>query len=165
MHQNPRRHSFSLVAEWMIFLFFLHQYPGGQASESSSCVSLQVKSRGQLRFESKSIDRFLRHQYPGGQALNENMERGWLLSTSLHQKLHLLEKKKNNISNAHFIAVQKIAGLKWREREQHTTDHNPIATFNLLTLWNDKMTQLIEPNPGTQALRQGRRTLKNCRAC
>ena len=81
----------------MIFLFFLHQYPGGQASESSSCVSLQVKSRGQLRFESKSIDRFLRHQYPGGQALNENMERGWLLSTSLHQKLHLLEKKEQEI--------------------------------------------------------------------
>ena len=96
LHQNPRRHSFSLVAEWMMFLFFLHQYPGGQATESSSCVSSQVKSRGQLRFERKSIDRFLRHQYPGGQALDENKERGLLFSTSLHQKLHLLEK--NNMS-------------------------------------------------------------------
>ena len=85
-----------------MFLFFLHQYPGGQATESSSCVSSQVKSRGQLRFERKSIDRFLRHQYPGGQALDENKERGLLFSTSLHQKLHLLENKheleKTNIS-------------------------------------------------------------------
>lgn len=69
----------------MMFLFFLHQYPGGHVAESSSCDLAQVKSLGQFRFDRNSIDRFFRHQYPGGQAMNEDIERGWLISTPLHQ--------------------------------------------------------------------------------
>lgn len=72
-----------------MFLFFLHQYPGGHAVESSSRVSSHMYSLGQLRWETKSTARFLRHQYPGGQERFENIERGWLIWTllSLHQEL------------------------------------------------------------------------------